>query len=283
MFNFIDKSLKSLAGIVGTGYIQWETSEKNGLFQKLNPRLKLVFFAFNIFIISFKKDVPSEALLFLIMFFFITLSRLELFRIYKKILFAGFFFGFLVALPSSLNIITDGEMVLRLARLDGARQFWIYRIPAEIGITREGLSGVAMLCLRVMNSVSVSLLIIFTTPFYDIMKSLKTFRVPDSFIMIVLLSYKYIFILSKTIEDFYLALKSRLIGNVKGSEIRKIIAGRTFLVFKKSTAAYEDVYRAMVARGFSGSVGFYLADRITAADLALFAAVMAPGIIISAL
>jgi len=283
VFNFIDKSLKSLAGIVGTGYIQWETSEKNGLFQKLNPRLKLVFFAFNIFIISFKKDVPSEALLFLIMFFFITLSRLELFRIYKKILFAGFFFGFLVALPSSLNIITDGEMVLRLARLDGARQFWIYRIPAEIGITREGLSGVAMLCLRVMNSVSVSLLIIFTTPFYDIMKSLKTFRVPDSFIMIVLLSYKYIFILSKTIEDFYLALKSRLIGNVKGSEIRKIIAGRTFLVFKKSTAAYEDVYRAMVARGFSGSVGFYLADRITAADLALFAAVMAPGIIISAL
>ncbi|MCU0848921.1 MAG: cobalt ECF transporter T component CbiQ [Spirochaetes bacterium] len=283
MFNFIDKSLKSLAEIVGANYVQWETSKKNGLFQRLNPRLKLVFFIFNILLISIKKDVSSEAFLFLIMFIFITVSRLDLFRIYKKILFAGFFFGFLVALPSSLNIITDGEIVLHLARLDGARQFWIYRIPAEIGITREGLSGVAMLCLRVMNSVSVSLLIIFTTPFYDLMKSLKTFRVPDSFIMIVLLSYKYIFILSKTIEDFYLALKSRLIGNVKGSEIRDIIAGRTFLVFKKSTAAYEEVYRAMVARGFSGSVSFYLTDRITAADLALFAAVMAPGIIISAL
>jgi energy-coupling factor transporter transmembrane protein EcfT len=65
-----------------------------------------------------------------------------------------------------------------------------------------------LLTLRVFNSISISFLIINTTPFNDIIKGLKMFRIPDSLLMIITLAYLYIFILSNLVAESYLAMKS---------------------------------------------------------------------------
>jgi energy-coupling factor transporter transmembrane protein EcfT len=52
----------------------------------------------------------------------------------------------------------------------------------------------------------------------------------------------------------YLARKSRLVGMVKNDETRMWIAGRIAFLFRKTMARYEEVYRAMVARGFTEEV-----------------------------
>ena len=142
----------------------------------------------------------------------IALSRLNMLHLYRRILGFAFLFGFLIALPSAFNVITRGEIVMPVATLSRSYHFWIYSIPKEIGITREGLFGVGMLTLRVMNSVSLTLLIMYTTPFFEIIRALKVFRVPDTFLMIIILSYKYIFIFSKTVEDMYRAMKAQAGG-----------------------------------------------------------------------
>jgi cobalt/nickel transport system permease protein len=72
--------------------------------------------------------------------------------------------------------------------------------------------------------------------------------------MIITLAYKYIFILSRTIEETYFALKSRLSGNIESSTIRKLISGRIFYIFKRSVVIYENTYYAMVSRGYQGEV-----------------------------
>jgi cobalt ECF transporter T component CbiQ len=277
--SFIDRTIKKIADIIKSSYVYWETAGKNGLFQKLDPRLKVVFMIYMIVIISLLRSVYVECAIAIFIFMLIILSRLNIIRLYTRIIGFAFFFGFLIALPSAFSVITGGEIILPVATLSRDYQFWIYSIPKHIGITREGVFGVAMLTLRVANSLGISLLIIHTTPFFEIIRALKVFRVPDTFLMIIILTYKYIFIFSRTVEDMYLAMKSRLAGPVDSGTMRGLIAGRIFFIFKKSQMRYEDTYRAMVGRGFSGDVALYNFRAFTPMDAAAGLALGAAGII----
>jgi cobalt/nickel transport system permease protein len=263
---FIDKSIKQVAGIIKTSYVYWETAGKDGLFQRLDPRVKLVFLLVFIVLVSMMRSIRVELALSAFLMALIALSRLNMLHLYRRILGFAFLFGFLIALPSAFNVITRGEIVIPVATLSRSYHFWIYTIPKEIGITREGLFGVGMLTLRVMNSVSITLLVIYTTPFFEIIRALKVFRVPDTFLMIIILSYKYIFIFSKTVEDMYLAMKARLAGPVDSATIRGLLAGRIYFIFKRSQRQYEETYRAMLCRGFSGDVILVSFRKLTAGD-----------------
>lgn len=265
---FIDKSINQIADIIKTSYVYWETAGKSGLFQRLDPRVKIVFMLFFVILVSMLRSIGVELVISFFLMILIALSRLDMLHLYRRIIGFAFFFGFLIAVPSAFNIITSGEIVVPVATLSRSYHWWIYTIPAEIGMTREGLFGVAMLTLRVMNSVSITLLVIYTTPFFEIIRALKVFRVPDTFLMIIILTYKYIFIFSKTVEDMYRAMKARLAGPVDGATIRGILAGRIFFLFKKSQMQYEETYRAMLCRGFSGDVMLVSSRKLTVRDAA---------------
>src|SRR5208283_3444789 len=101
------------------------------------------------------------------------------------------------------------------------------------------------------------LLVISTTTFPSLVKALKVLRVPDVFLMILTLTYKYIFIFAGTIEDMYLAKRSRLVGRANGVEGRIWVAGRIAFIFKKTQLRCEEVFKAMLSRGFSDDIRFY--------------------------
>ena len=127
-----------------------------------------------------------------------------------------------------------------------------------------------------MNSVALTLLVVYTTPFFEIIRALRVFRVPDAFLMIIILTYKYIFIFSRTVEDMYRAMKARLAGPVGGATIRGLLAGRIYFIFTRSQMQYEETYRAMLSRGFSGDVQLVSFRRLGLRDAvagALFALV----------
>lgn len=264
--SFIEKGIHHLTEVIKGGYLQWETSSKDNFFQKIDARVKVLFLLFYVIIVSLKKNIPSEVLIGTFVFMLILLSRLDIFNFYKRVLFFTFIFGFLIALPSALNVITRGEIIVPLLHLSRPYRFWIYQIPEEIGLTREGVTGVLMLTSRVMNSLALSSFILQTTPFTEIIKALKVLKVPDPFLMIVVLSYKYVFIFAKTIEDMYLAKKSRLAVKVNNAEARRWIAGRLAFLFKKSRLQCEEIFKAMLGRGFSNNIKFYGVKKLQAPD-----------------
>jgi energy-coupling factor transporter transmembrane protein EcfT len=218
-------------------------------------------------VISIVNNLHKQILITVFVFLLYLLARFKVFQVYKKIFFLAFIFGFLVVLPASLNIITPGEIVFNIISFDKPAHFWIYRIPQNIGFTENGFQVVLLVFLRVLNSVSFALLIVFTTPFSSFIKSFKIIGVPDTFLMIISLAYKYIFILSRTIEETYFALKSRLVVNIKSKNIRNLISGRIFFIFKKSRIIYENTYFAMVSRGYNGKVKLYSQYHFTLADI----------------
>jgi cobalt/nickel transport system permease protein len=104
-------------------------------------------------------------------------------------------------------------------------------------------------------------------------------RVPDTFLMIITLAYKYIFILSRTIEETYFAFKSRLSGNIKSNSIRKLIGGRIFFIFKRSLIIYQNTYHAMVSRGYSGKVRLHYRNQFTYKDFVVLLIVVLSGVV----
>lgn len=252
----IEKGMKYLSEMITAGFINVGQETGKGVFRNLDPRLKVLFLVFFVLIVSLKRDIFPEVVIALFMVLMVALSRIDFWRFYRKIIGLTFFFGFCIAFPAAFNVVTPGEVSIRVAALSQSYDFWIYHIPREIGLTRQGIEGVVMLCLRVMNSLTISLLVIHTTPFHKIIKALNVFRVPDTFLLIITLSYKYIFIFANTVENMYLARKSRLVGMVKNEEARMWIAGRIVFMFRKTMARYDEVFSAMVARGFAEEVKF---------------------------
>ena len=240
--------------MITTGYINVGQETGKGLFRNLDPRVKVLFLVFFVVIVSLKKDIFPEVVIALFAFLLIAVSRINLRHFYQRVIGLTFLFGFLVAFPSALNVITPGDMVCPVMTLSQPYDFWIYHIPQQIDLTRQGVDGVIMLCLRMMNSLTFSLLVLYTTPFHRFIKALQVFRVPGAFLLIITLSYKYIFIFARTVESMYLARKSRMVGMGRNDEARIWVAGRIAHMFRKTLSRYEEVFKAMVARGFAEDV-----------------------------
>ena len=265
--SFIEKGINRVADVIKTGYIQSETASMDGVFQRIDARIKLIFLLFYVVIVSLKKEIMPEVYLGIFMLTLVLISRLNIFKFYKKVFLLGFLFGFLIAVPSAFNIIIKGEVMYPLIQLSRDYNFWVYHIPSEIGITKEGLTVVAMLTLRVVNSLSIAFLVLSTTPFPNIIKALKVMKVPDSFLVVITLSYKYIFIFAKTIEDMHRAKKSRLVRQVKNADARRWAAGRMGFIFQKTRIRSEEIFKAMLSRGFSEEVKLYGAGKIGHHDI----------------
>lgn len=250
--SFIEKTLRKVGNTIKTMYINSETSAVNNWMYQINPLVKVFCFILLTVVVSVANKIHSQliATFFVVLFFLI--SKVSIRYIYKKIIFLSFVFGLLIFLPALLNVISPGEVIIEFIRFEKSFHFWIYSIPQVIGITDTGIRSVSLLFLRVFNSISLAMIFVYSTSFTRLIKGFKVFFIPDTFLMIISLAYKYIFILSKTIEESYFALKSKLFGNINNNHVRNIISGRIFFIFKKSKSNYEHTYNAMISRGYTG-------------------------------
>ncbi len=263
---FIDKTMKNSASFIAASFTQLNVSSKSGLLQLIDPRIKLFSFMCFVVIVSLAHSISIQLLISAIVFLLYALSKIKLVSAYKKILLIGFLFGFLIFVPASLNIFTKGKPIVTLLKFPGGHIWWIYSVPKEITITHEGIQTVLHLTLKVCNSVSIVMLLIYTTTFERVIKSLSFFKIPGIFLLTLTLAYKYIFVLSHTVGETYCALKMRWWNRGTINDAGKIVAGRIGYLFRKSWERYELLFQSMVARGFSGSVNFYYFDKLKPAD-----------------
>jgi cobalt/nickel transport system permease protein len=278
--SFLDKTILNSANAVKSIYNQAENGAKENFIQKINPHVKLLSLIYLAVVISAVNDITSQLLLTTFIFSLYIAARLKVLEVYRKVFILAFIFGFLVVFPASLNIITPGKIIFNLISFNRSSHFLIYTIPENIGFTVNGIQVVSLIFLRVLNSISFALLIVYTTPFPNFIKSFKILGVPDTFLMIISLAYKYIFILSRTIEETYFVMKSRLSGNIKSSTLRKLISGRIFFIFKKSMIIYESTYYAMVSRGYNGKIRLRSQNHFAFIDIAALLIIIASGIVV---
>jgi cobalt ECF transporter T component CbiQ len=240
--------------VLRAAFLQSQSSSSGGYFQTIDARVKVLFLICMVIVVSVRNTILPEALMAVFLFGLVLLSRLSLVEQYGKVLLLTFIFGFLLALPSAFNIVTPGNIIMPFWNFGNTVSVGPITLPATIGVTAEGLKRITLLSLRVMNSLTITFLVLSTTPFMEFIRAMKSYRVPDVFLLTISLAYKYILIFTLTVFDMHLARKSRLAGPERNADSRTWAAGRIAFLFRKSQQRCDDVFRAMTARGMSGDM-----------------------------
>jgi cobalt/nickel transport system permease protein len=117
--------------------------------------------------------------------------------------------------------------------------------------------------------------LVVTTPWADVLKSLRALKVPQVFVLILSMTYRYVFLFLHTANGILLARKSRVVGRTGGGEQRRWITGTMGNLMSRAFKMSNDVYAAMLARGFSGEVRTFATYRMRALDWLALAGVCA--------
>jgi cobalt ECF transporter T component CbiQ len=172
-------------------------------------------------------------------------------------LFIPIFTG-IVVLPATLNVITPGDIVIPLGTWFGH----------PVGVTSEGLHAAALIVIRVATSISFVVLLTLTTPWHRLLAALRALFVPRMLILVLAMTYRYVFHLLTSVGDMYMARRSRTAGgDTDVASGRRFVAATAGALFGKAHAMSDEVYMAMVARGYTGEVRTLRPSRVRPADV----------------
>jgi cobalt/nickel transport system permease protein len=255
---------------------------RRGLLQSLDVRVKILTFAFLLIVTSFAHSPQALWLLYGLGLLLAALSRVPLGFFLKRVWLFVPLFSAAIVLPSLLNIITPGEPVWVVLSLDRSYEWGPYRIPREIAVTSQGLWGGIIFVSRVAASVSFAVLFTLTTRWSSIFAGLRALLMPRVFVMTLGMTYRYLFVLLRLIQDMYRARKSRTIHRLTAANERSWVASRIGFLFGKSTEMSSNIYGAMISRGYHGEALSLSRFRIAPADLLWLVIILLFGVIMLA-
>jgi cobalt/nickel transport system permease protein len=234
----LEHTIGEITATLERAFFAEEISTRKGLFQSLDARVKVVSVLGLLISVSLSHNLPVIALIYLLVFLLAWGSAIPASILIKRVWLVLPFFTGLIILPALF--ITPGPALLRL--------------PFSLVITQTGVMTVLFLLLRVSTSVSLTLLLILTTPWSTVLSALSILRVPDVFILILGMTYRYIYLLLHIANDMFLSRKSRVVGHLNTSDNQKILAAVSGTLLSKSLSMSSEVYLEMQSRGFRGSV-----------------------------
>ena len=234
-----------------------------GLLQGLDPRVKLIGLLLLIGSTVSSHRLWVVAVLWLLAVALAMASRVPLRRIMLRVGLSVLLFTGVLAIPAVF--LVPGEPLYRLPWLD-----W--------PITVQGLTSAGFLVGRALTCASFAALLIVCTPWPQVLKALRVFRVPVVFIVILGMTYRYIFLFLRATQDLFEARRSRLLARLTGRDARRIAIANAGVLLSKSVDLSSEVYLAMLSRGYRGTDhtlhDFSMSVRDWAA-LAVFSAVAA--------
>ncbi|HUH99357.1 MAG TPA: cobalt ECF transporter T component CbiQ [Anaerolineales bacterium] len=214
-----------------------EISARPGLFQSLDARLKVIATLALLISVSFSHSLWVIAAIYLLVLLLGWTSAIPADYLIKRVWLALPFFTGLIVVPALF--ITPGPALVHL--------------PLGLVITTTGANTVLFLLLRVSTSVSLTLLLILTTPWNTVLSALSVLRLPDVLILILGMTYRYIYLLLRTANEMFLSRKSRAVGYLSTAENQRMLAAISGTLLNKSLNLSGEVYLAMQSRGFRGS------------------------------
>lgn len=265
---FIDKTLLSITRLAEQSLFSEVSAQRRGLLQSLDVRTKLFTLLFLLVVVSLLRTPLAIWLMYGFSLVLAVLSLLSLRFFLKRVWLFVPLFSAAIVLPALLNVITPGDSIWVILRLDGPHTWGPYSIPAEIAITRQGLRGGIVFISRVAASVSFAVLFTLTSKWSDIFAGLRSLFVPRIFVMTLSLTYRYLFVFLRQIQDMYRGRKSRTIRSISAAADRNWTASRIGVSFKRSVRMSEDIYHAMISRGFQGEFPVSRRFRARARDYA---------------
>ncbi len=234
----LEHTLADITASLDRSLFAEEIAGREGLLQSLDARVKLAGILVLLLAVGFSHSLWVLAGLYILALALAVLSAIPGSYFIKRVwLFLPFFTGILI-LP--VLFITPGAVLVSL--------------PLGLYITRMGVESALFLLLRVSTSVSLGLLLILTTPWNRVLSALSMLHIPDAFVLILGMTYRYIYVLLRLANDMFQSRKSRVVGRLSGTQERRMMAASAGVLFNHSLNLSSEVFLAMQSRGFTGRV-----------------------------
>ena len=213
------------------------------------PRIKLISLFVLIFSVALAGDISAALAGLAVSLSLILISGLPLSHV------AGFMKWpvlFLLPLLIFLPFTAGGEPL-----------FSIYFLAPSI----QGIFLGLLLLIRGLGAALLALILVGTAPFNVTINALHSLGLPDPLTQIFLFSYRYIFLLNEELQTMSRSLDSR--GFVKKSDLRtaRILALSVGMLLIRSYERSEEVFNAMLSRGYRGTVPAGRGQDIKGSDL----------------
>ncbi len=241
---FVEKTLGGITSALEQTLFAEEIARREGLLQSLDPRAKLIGALAILFSISLSQNLIVILALYVLSLPIAFASSIPVGFYLKRVwVFMPFFTG-VVALPALFSPFTPGAPLITLIDSVTPRFY--------LAITQPGVITAAFMLLRVGASVSIAVLLILTTRWALLLKALRVLRLPQAFVLILGMTYRYIYVLLHAANNMFLARTSRLVGRASGADNRHWLGASIGTLFSKSFVLSDEVYLAMQSRGFRG-------------------------------
>lgn len=192
------------------------------------------------------------AIIYLISCILAKISYVSLKLYFKRIWLIVPLFTGITVLPSIFNFVRPGNSLISLINFGHQLHLGPFTFPAVLTITTQGVSGAILLIVRVGISISLAFLLTATTRWTNLLKGFRVLFLPKIFITTLEMCYRYIFILLNITTDMFIARKSRTFGKIDSKEGRHFVSNTIGSLFGKSYELSEEVYGAMLSRGYKG-------------------------------
>ena len=236
--HLLEGTLHSLAQTLERGLFAEEISLRPGLFQGLDARVKVVATLALLIGVSLSHSLWVILGIYILGFALALASAIPADLFIRRVWLALPLFTGALVLPALF--ITPGPALLHL--------------PLGLVVTRSGATTALFLLLRVSTSLSLAMLLILTTPWNTVLSALGVLHIPDVFILILGLTYRYIYLLLHIANDMFMSRQSRTVGRLTDADARRTLASVSATLLSRSLNLSSEVYLAMQSRGFRGTI-----------------------------
>jgi cobalt/nickel transport system permease protein len=256
---WLEKTVGDITGGIERAVFNERLARSNGWLQRRDPRAKLAGSLALILGASLTTAFAGLALLYVALLAAARVSRVPFGLFVRRVWLGIPLFAGMIALPAVFFVPGDRIVELSLGPLRAAPSW-------------PGLTGALLLMARVGVSVSAAVLLVLTTPWADLLKSLRALHVPQVFVVILSMTYRYVFLFLHSANGMLLARRSRAVGRATRHEQWRWGTGTMGALVGRAFKMSGEVYSAMLARGFTGEVRLYTVFRMRAADWGLLSA-----------
>lgn len=239
--NFIERSIMGALAFLKNSVFSEEYAQKKGLLQLIEPRSKAFGIFLFVIVALFIKDTLLLFCFYGLCLLLAYLSRINLGFFLKRTWIFIPLFSLFIALPALFDVFSPGQQL-----------FSFNILSAQLVITRQGIASALLFVVRVITSVSLVVLLTLTTKHFELLRSIRLFGVPQVFVMVLGMCYRYIYLFVEVIENSYLAIKSRVGTSIRYQRGQRIVGWHIASLWNRSAQLNQEVYSAMLSRGFSG-------------------------------
>ena len=254
MSRFADRTLAEIAQRIKDTVFSEQYAITKGFLQGIDPKVKFISFMILIVTTISAHSIYTISILFAAALLLASLSQIPIrFYMLRVLIFIPLFTG-IIALPYIFNIFQPnaGTPLVVLHDFHHVIDLPLLTPFSTIAITKEGVLWSSTFLVRVTTAVSFAILLMLTTRWSDILNALGALRFPRIFVLIMGMAYRYIFLLLDLVVKMLLSRKSRTVGSISSVRSWKLNADIIGALFLKSYDMSEDVYLAMLSRGFDG-------------------------------